>query len=231
VHHFQSLTDYFLRFIKSAGVLTGMAIFLVMCEFSIPLIFYKLFHRAYDGKNLLSLLFILVPTFVFFFIIPLILNQLLYKEKLTELGLAKPCHWGKTLLLMGIALLLLGPCIFFLAHYGPFQIYYFFPKLKLSKLIVMFLVILPLYYFFEEFFFRGFLLSLLYKKVRWHSLWITDLVFTLAHIAKPALEILLALPAGIILALLTFRTKSIYPAIVVHYLLGVIMILSVNPII
>ena len=81
-------------------------------------------------------------------------------------------------------------------------------------------IFLPLYYFSEEFFFRGFLFLLLWKKVRWHSFWITDILFAAAHILKPGLEILLCIPASVIFNVLTLYSRSIVPALMVHLIVG-----------
>jgi membrane protease YdiL (CAAX protease family) len=225
------LKTAFIRFVYSAPILICLGLTLLFLEFIIPSEYFILFNQSYNGKTLPCLVFFIFATILFFFLLPTLLCTFFYKEKLTHIGFALPVKKIETAILMLLALLLMVPIILWLAKQHSFQHYYSFNKPSTAKLAFLILVIFPIYYICEEFFFRGFLLINLWKRMRWHSLWITDILFTFAHIAKPLLEIVIALPAGIILALLTLRLKSIYPAMVVHYVLGVTMILAVNGII
>ena len=90
------------------------------------------------------------------------------------------------------------------------------------------MVLFPFYYIGEECFFRGFLFLGLWRRVRWHSFWITDVLFTLAHIGKPGLEILLCIPASIIFNCLTLFTRSIVPAVIVHTIMGIMLSILVT---
>lgn len=216
------------RFVNSSAVLIAATVFLVLCEFAIPSLYLKVFHLSYRGTEISSALFIVSASFLFFFLIPVIIAKLIYRESLSSLGVRLPTEYGKALLLTLLAFIMLLPGNLLISRYHSVHSYYLFKEIYALKLVIFFLIVMPCYYFFEEFFFRGFLLINLYKKIKWHGIWISDLVFALAHIAKPALELWLSFPAGIILAILALRTKSIYPCIVVHYILGVCMILSVN---
>ena len=91
------------------------------------------------------------------------------------------------------------------------------------KFILVQLLILPPYYFCEEFFFRGFMFMGLWKKINWHSFWVTDIIFFYSHLGKPPLELIFALPVGIVLNYITLRTKSVYPAIIVHCIAGIFL--------
>jgi len=77
--------------------------------------------------------------------------------------------------MIGLAILL--PWIIFFAHQTEFKGYSFGTP-TLPKYILILGVLFPLYYIGEEFFFRGFLFLGLWKRVGWHSFWITDIIFT-----------------------------------------------------
>lgn len=219
------------RFLQSSGLLIIITLFLLLFEFSIPALFFKLSGKIYESQNFFHLIFFISASFVFLFLIPIILNKFIYRKTLSSIGLTMPLKKNETFIFILVAFAILIPTIVFLTQQHQALSYYSFHKQSVGKLIFVIVTIFPLYYFFEEFFFRGFLLFNLWGKIRWHSLWVTDIIFTLAHLTKPLMEILIALPAGIILAFLTLRTKSIYPSVVVHYTLGTLLILIVNHII
>jgi membrane protease YdiL (CAAX protease family) len=64
--------------------------------------------------------------------------------------------------------------------------------------------------------------------VKWHSFWITDVLFTFSHLGKPGMEILLCIPASVVFNCLTLGTRSFFPAAVVHFVLGTVLFLVVN---
>ncbi len=51
---------------------------------------------------------------------------------------------------------------------------------------------------------------------------VSGIVFQLIHLGVPSLEVLLALPAGLLFAYATICTRSIWPALIVHWALNLI---------
>ncbi len=219
------------RFIQSAPLLIAFVIFLLCVEFNLPAAFSMWFGKAYEPIKITSMLFFIAYTSLWFFVVPILLSQFIYKQKWHDLGLVLPENKIRAVILIFVAMLLLIPAAIFLSQQKPVQMYYSLNHLNVEKLLFLQLVIFPLYYFFEEFFFRGFLFLHLWQKIKWHSFWIMDILFTLAHLGKPLMEIMLSFPAGIVLACLTLSTRSIYPAIIVHYSMGVTLLLLVNHVI
>jgi membrane protease YdiL (CAAX protease family) len=219
------------KFFASSIILTLFAIILLALEFHLPNFFYWWFDRSFDMIQLPELIYFISFTAVCFFILPVIYSRIFFQEKVSNLGIKLPQNKREACFLILIALCLLIPTMMILAKQEAFQKYYALTDLHFNKLIFTQLIIFPIYYFFEEFFFRGFLLVNLWSKVRWHSFWITDILFTLAHINKPLMEIVIAVPAGIIFAFLAWRTRSIYPSMIVHYAMGVTVIVTVNHVI
>lgn len=196
--------------------------FLVYLSFIAPY-FYQLFFGEYNSKSSSSLLFLVAFTWLVFCIIPYILSIYICQLKPADIGLALPKKLKNTVILTGIAIALLVPFSYFFAGKIPFKLYYSLTEFSLFKFILLHITILPLYYLAEEFFFRGFFFLTLWRMWGWHSFWITDIIFTLAHLTKPIPELLLAIPASVVLNYLTLKTNSIYPAYVVHMLLGVLL--------
>lgn len=80
-----------------------------------------------------------------------------------------------------------------------------------------------LYYVSFEFFYRGFLLSVL--EPRWGltaAVWTQVLLSTLIHVGKPLTETLAAFPAGFLFAFLTLRTRSLMWPILLHLTIGLV---------
>lgn len=216
----------------SSLLLLCIALTLLFCEIvAIPILFQHLTHIRYAAKNLWHFGFFQLCTIVFFLFIPLFINQIFYKEKTSDLGLAIPVKKMQGIIFTAIAFIVTLPLILFAVKLKFFQIFYTLHHPSSEKLAIIIFVFMPLYYFCEEFFFRGFLFLNLWRRVGWHSFWITDIIFVWAHVAKPPLEMLIALPAGIVFAWLTLKTRSIFPSMIVHYSLGVTMQLLVNHVI
>jgi len=78
------------------------------------------------------------------------------------------------------------------------------------------------YYVGYETYFRGFLQFGLRRRLGpWNAVLLQTLATTLVHIGLPAGEILGAIPAGIVWGMVAFRTGSIWPVVMVHWILGV----------
>ncbi len=85
-----------------------------------------------------------------------------------------------------------------------------------------------LYYAAFEFFYRGFMLSVL--EPRWGlaaAVWAQVLLSTLIHVGKPPTEVLAAFPAGFLFAFLALRTRSLVWPILLHLVIGLVTDASV----
>lgn len=207
--------------LKSTPSLIGLSILFVIFEsYTTPI--YSNYFGIFDTQKLPTLIFFIFYTSICFFILPLFLNKLTFKENLKDIGLTLPQHKIKAIFLILVSLLLLVPWMVYFASKAQFQGYSLGSPGPLKFFFIVG-VLFPIYYFVEEFFFRGFLFISLWKRVGWHSYWITDIIFTLAHLGKPPLEVLLCIPVSIILSFITLSTKSIYPAMIVHSILGILL--------
>jgi membrane protease YdiL (CAAX protease family) len=153
--------------------------------------------------------------------------KVIFREKLSNLGMRMPQGKAKTVLLVILALAVLTPSIYLLSKLPDFKSYYSLKHPSLLRMSLM-ITLLPLYYFAEEFFFRGFLFLGLWHRIGWHSFWITEIIFTLSHLHKPVIEILLCIPASVIFNCLSVYTRSFYPALMVHSSIGIFCLLVVN---
>ncbi len=89
---------------------------------------------------------------------------------------------------------------------------------------------MELYFLFEacylvkwiawEFFFRGFMLFGFQKDFMRRSVLISTIPFTLMHYGKPELEMASAVIAGLVLCFIALRSKSIWPGVLLHWLVA-----------
>lgn len=216
------------RLLKSAPILILFSIIILLLQMNVLWFFSKLFGTVLNPTATSTFAFIVFCTIIFFLIVPIALSQFIFKEKLTDLGLQSPVNKKIALLIIMLSLLILIPCVYSFSLQKSFQLTYSLGPLTLPKFVIINFLLMPIYYFAEEFFFRGFLFITLWRKIRWHSFWITDIIFTLTHLGKPGLEILMCIPLSVLLNSLTLITRSLYPAIFVHYSIGLLIITLVN---
>ena len=89
---------------------------------------------------------------------------------------------------------------------------------------------MELYFLFEgfylvkwiawEFFFRGFMLFGFQKDFMQRSVLISTIPFALMHYGKPELEMASAVIAGLVLCFIALRSKSIWPGVLLHWLVA-----------
>lgn len=210
---------YTQRIFQSAPVLV-LSSYLLINFANLAPYFVGQFIGIIDKHNLTFITSYVAYSWIIFFIIPALIAKLIFKRSMADLGLTLPEKKFETSLLTLLALSLLMPFIWNFAHRTEFQLGYEMRNVKFIDFLYLQLILTPLYYFAEEFFYRGFLLYSLWRKVRWHAFWITGIFFAFAHLGKPMLEIYLAIPVSVILNLLTLRAGSIYPSMLIHFVMG-----------
>jgi membrane protease YdiL (CAAX protease family) len=78
------------------------------------------------------------------------------------------------------------------------------------------------YYLGWEFFFRGYMQFGLGTRLGdWNAILVQTLASCLLHIGKPSAEIYSSILGGIVWGMIVFRTRSLLPALMLHWLLGV----------
>jgi membrane protease YdiL (CAAX protease family) len=218
-----SLCDFF----KSLPVFLIFAFIFLYFEMLTPL-FYPHWWGTYNGRAPSGVIFLTLISLVFLFAVPALYAKLFFQENPRDFGVRMPANKLKALGWLLAALIILEPYIVYCSKLTTFHLYYATANSYWPQLLFLNFLVFPMQYFAEEFFFRGYLFIGIWRKVKWHSFWITDVLFTFSHVGKPGLEILLCIPASVILNVLTLATRSIYPAIVVHTCLGITMCLLIN---
>ncbi|HOP61335.1 MAG TPA: CPBP family intramembrane metalloprotease [Candidatus Saccharicenans sp.] len=179
------------------------------------------FYRYYYNFLAALLLFLLLPG---------LLIKLGFREKLKAYGFRRGDYK------FGLKAVAWSLPIVFLASWLPsrqadFQQEYsaFLDNSLTFQTFLIYAAAFFLYYLAFEFFFRGFLLYGLKPAFgRLNSLLIQTIPCCLVHIGKPLNEVLSAILASLIFGYLALRTESIWYGMVIHWLVGVFLILFIG---
>lgn len=165
-----------------------------------------------------------LASLIFFAVFPMLTITYLLRENLHHFGIGMG-DWRFGLKATIIAFVILPLPLYITSHNPEHLKTYPLVKLNVdsySELMWWALAMLP-HYIGWEFFFRGYIGFGMKKKYgAFMAIMLQTLLTTLEHIGKPSGEIIGAIPAGIYLGLLTYRTNSIWWAVLFHWYLGVI---------
>lgn len=167
-----------------------------------------------------------ISAFFIMFVIPALIIKFVFKKELSDFGLSIPKDLSRALKLIAIALLILLPFIFLLASKTNFQEFYLI-KHSFSGLFFLEILASCLYFFSEEFLFRGVLFFGLWDKLKLHTFWITNLIFAIFHLNKPYGEVFFAFFTGLLLSYVSLKTKSFIPAAIIHTILAFVLNITV----
>ncbi len=167
--------------------------------------------------------------FLLFFIVPILIIKYYFKEDIKEYGIQ--VGEKKFNLIWTIIGMILLPIIFFVSNSPEITNEYPLTRLVLTNvgLFITFSLVYFIYYLGYEFFYRGYLQFGLKNENTGKFgiiliLIIQTLVTTLFHIGKPLMEVIPAMIIGPIFGYLTLKGKSIiWPVLIFHYILGVLM--------
>jgi uncharacterized protein len=156
---------------------------------------------------------------VFLFLLP-VASMIWMKIPLQAYGFAWfkwPYRWDHTL--VGAV------CLFGVVHimdsFPQVQNFYMEQMPERENFAYEFFVALALFYFFGEFFFRGYLLFGLHKKFGEYAILLQAMPFMVFHFGKPSIETFLSFFFGLLMGHIALRTKSFIPCFIIHWAIGV----------
>lgn len=151
-----------------------------------------------------------------FVLLPGLALRFLLGQRSCDVGLRLPRLAG--LRLYGLLFLLVLPLIGFAASQPEFVAYYpFYRRAADSWLdLVLWELLYAFQFFCVEAFFRGFLLGACRKSLGSHAVLAAMVPYCMVHFSKPLLEVLGAIPAGLLLGALAMRTGSIWGGVLLH---------------
>jgi membrane protease YdiL (CAAX protease family) len=152
-----------------------------------------------------------------FVVIPALVIRLLLKRRVRSFGLALPAQAGQ--LRPYVTLFALVSPLLLLASLRPeFRAYYpFYRRAGESWFdLLLWEAIYAFQFFCVEFFFRGFLLGGTQARLGSLAVFAAMIPYCMVHFTKPVLEVLGAIPAGLVLGVLALRTGSIWGGVFLH---------------
>ena len=166
-----------------------------------------------------------LATLVLFFLFPLIIVKLVFKEKLKNYGLTLgDKRYGLRFIIITIPLIV-TPIIFLGSHMPQVRAEYPLSKLVQDNVSVFVLYefsYVLLYYVGWEFFFRGYMLFGLREKFGdAYAILLQVIPSSILHFNKPEPEFLGSIILGIVLGYLALRTRSILYPLIIHSYIGV----------
>ncbi|MBK7364798.1 MAG: CPBP family intramembrane metalloprotease [Nitrosomonas sp.] len=182
------------------------------------------------NAQLHQLLYWAASIILFYFILPILLIVFILKERLAEYGFAIHFNWDsyKPYLLM---LIIMVPIIGYFSGTQSFMAGYPFYTVERTEQLYPNFVIWQFFYFLQfialEFLFRGFLLHGTKGKFGFYAIFVMMIPYCMIHFGKPLAETIGAIVAGIVLGIMSLKTKSIWPGVMLHYGVAIMMDLSV----
>lgn len=153
--------------------------------------------------------------FVLFVLLPLAFHALFPVSLDNPLGLGArraAAHWR----IYGLLILVMVPVLWIAAASPSFhQFYPMYDPVDLQHWVLYEITYL-LQFVFLEFFFRGFALFRLESRFGLHAVTLMVIPYALIHVHKPLPEALAAVVAGLVLGWLAVKTRSIWPGVLVH---------------
>lgn len=190
-----------------------------------PLISFVAMYLLKAGILKYDSLFFYLTTTSLFFILMLVVPLILIKKSKRapeEYGFKFPENKKIATIIVLVTTIATTLFIFLISKEPSFQKFYLL-KHPINGWFLIEVIISFFYFVSEEFFFRGYLLNKLYENFGGWSILISNLLFAMAHLGKPSFEFIFAFFYGIILALISKRLGSFFPAAVIHFLIALIL--------
>jgi uncharacterized protein len=173
----------------------------------------------YQDRQLAQLLFWVCGSIINYVIIPCLVIKLVLRERVADFGLSfrgiLPGSW----LYLVMFLCMIGPLVL-ASRTEAFQAKYPFYRLQYGEPLWPRLWIWEVAYiaqfFALEFFFRGFMVHGLRRRLGIYAIFVMTVPYCMIHYGKPMAETMGAIGAGIILGLMSLKTRSVWFGACLH---------------
>jgi membrane protease YdiL (CAAX protease family) len=168
-----------------------------------------------------------VSSFVLYFLIPLGVIVLVFREDPRNYGL-RLGDWKKGGVFSVAGIALMAVVIAGLVQLDEFRQYYrlaMFEQLDPATL-AEYALRLGIYMFSWEFMFRGFMLFGLKERFGSLAIWIQAIPFAIMHLGKPELETLSTIFGGAAFGYVDLESRSVLPSVVIHWAIYMMMVLA-----
>ncbi|MBN8697420.1 MAG: CPBP family intramembrane metalloprotease [Bacteroidetes bacterium] len=163
---------------------------------------------------------------VFYLIPPFILIKFVFKDAFSAYGLSLKGAF-KDYKLYLIMLLVMIPLVLYFSRTQSFQQRYPFYDLQEGEPLFPNFILWELIYFVQffalEFFFRGFMIHGTKQVFGFYSVFVMTIPYCMIHFGKPFPETIAAIIAGVVLGVLSLKSRSIWMGVAIHYSVAITM--------
>ncbi|MDX1700346.1 MAG: CPBP family intramembrane glutamic endopeptidase [Melioribacteraceae bacterium] len=215
--------------VKSVVILLSSTfLFVISWYYANPLFFLETFTflepEEFIVQELVAHIYWFLLDFILFFLIPLYIVKLSFREDLKSFGITFGNKRAGVFYTI-ISILIFIPIIYLISNTEDYSKY--FPLMQSAKsdllIFIIYEVVFILFIFSWEFVFRGYMLFGLEKKFGFYSILIQMIPFVLLHNGKPFLETIASVLGAIFLGYLALRTRSVIYGFIIHALILVIL--------
>jgi len=202
-----------------AGFLDFVGLYSLEDKFTLMMVYHP-------DRQLNELTYWVSVIFLCYFIIPALFVKFVFRQKLSDYGLALG-NVIKDYRIYVIMIVVMLPLVYLVSFTQGFQAKYPFYRLAPGQeLWPKFWIWQALYFmqfFALEFFFRGFIVHGLKRTLGYYSVFIMTIPYCMIHFGKPFAETVAAIVAGIVLGTLSLKSRSIFLGVLIHYTVAITM--------
>ena len=169
--------------------------------------------------RLYSLFYWVASCVLLYFVVPALVVRLVFRQRLTDYGLSVSGALRHYYVYVVLFLAIL-PLIYSVSTNEAFQRQYPFYKAygdnELPPGLLYWELAYGLQFFALEFFFRGFMVHGLKRRMGAYAVLVMAVPYCMIHFGKPFPETLGAIIAGLVLGMLSLRTRSIWLGVWIH---------------
>lgn len=163
---------------------------------------------------------------IFYLLIPMLVIKFVFHEKLSDYGL-RIGNIRKDYGIYFIMLVIMIPLVYWMSTTHSFQLRYPFYELRKDESLYPYFWMWEVMYFVQfigvEFFFRGFMLHGSRRQLGFYSIFFMVIPYCMIHFGKPMAETFAAIVAGVALGILSLKSRSVSPGILIHYSVAIAM--------
>ena len=178
------------------------------------------------GTQLHRLVFWASQSFFFYFVIPLLLIKLVFKQNLAAYGFKLKGAFKNWQVYLAMFVFMM-PVVYICSQTPNFQSHYPFYRMSYGESWYPNLLIWETFYLLQfiglEFFFRGFMVHGLKERFGIESVFVMVIPYCMIHFGKPFPECLASIFAGLILGYLSYKNNSVILGIAIHYAVAISM--------
>ncbi len=180
--------------------------------------------RDDEWGRLLRLSYWSGTTFLGYFIVPVVLIVVVFRDRLRNYGMPNPFGSGHPWLCLGLFLVML-PFVVAASFTESFQATYpFYGHADRSMFdFLAWQLVYAAQFFALEFFYRGVLIHGIKHRFGVYSILVSTIPYVMIHFGKPLPETLGSIVAGIALGALSYHLRSIWPGVFLHIAIALAM--------